>query len=400
MSWSRWLTWLAGGALVIVAIVWGFMPRPVLVEAAPVTRGPLEVTIREEGKTRVAERYVISAPVPAYARRLELEVGDEVLEGEVLLRLDPLRSRVLDPRSRAEALSRVNAAEATLEAAREQVEVAEADAGYAASELERIRTLYERGGMSRDMLERAEAEARRARARLEAARRAVDVAGHELEAARTALRYSAAEGDGPPAETVPLRSPVDGKVLRVIHESEGVVGSGEPLVEVGNPDALEVEVEVLSSDAVRIAPGMQVRFERWGGDHELEGVVRTVEPVGFTEISALGVEEQRVLVIADLTSPPEGWRRLGDGYRVEAVFLLWVGEDVLQIPSSALFRHQGDWAVFTADGDTARLRAVELGRRSGLAAEIVSGLSEGDLVITHPDDSIEDGTGIRVREER
>lgn len=398
MNWSRNATLIVVGVVVVAAIVWGVLPDPVVVEVARVSRGRLEVTVREEGKTRVAERYAISAPVSAYARRLELEVGDAVQEGEVLLRLEPLRSQVLDPRSRAEARSRVNAAEATLEAALEEAGAAEADASYAETELGRIRTLHERGAVSRDMLDQALTDARRARARLEAARRAVDVATHELEAARTALRYSAADDDGLPAETVALRSPVTGNVLEVIHESEGVVASGEPLIEVGNPDALEVEVEVLSSDAVKITPGMAVRLERWGGDGELEGVVRTVEPVGFTKVSALGVEEQRVLIIVDLTSPAERWRRLGDGYRVEALFLLSTGEDVLQVPSSAIFRHQGGWAVFAVDGDTARRQSVELGRRSGLAAEVLSGLSEGDLVVTHPDDSIEDGTEVRRRE--
>jgi HlyD family secretion protein len=198
---------------------------------------------------------------------------------------------------------------------------------------------------------------------------------------------------------VAVRAPTAGRVLKRFRESEGVVNAGESLVEMGSPRTLEVEVEALSSDAVRLTPGTRVLFERWGGDYPLEGIVRTVEPFGFTTISALGVEEQRVLVIVDFTSPREQWERLGDGYRVEAVFILWEGEQVLQVPSSALFRFGDGWAVFAiAEGKAAR-RGVEVGHRSGLTAEIVSGLNEGQRVITHPSNDIEDGTEVTIRQE-
>ncbi|MCH7824422.1 MAG: HlyD family efflux transporter periplasmic adaptor subunit [Acidobacteria bacterium] len=372
----------------------GFMPTPVLVDTASVDRGVFEVTVREEGKTRVVERYVISSPVAAYARRLEFDVGDEIQEGEVLLYLEPLRSQVLDPRTRAEAEARVTVARAALLVAQQEVSASEADATYAETDVARVRQLHERGAMSQTALDLAEAAALRTMARREAARRVVDVAEYDIEAANTALRYSQTAGAG--GEMVSVQSPVSGRVLRLLHESEGVVAAGQALIEVGDPDLLEVEVEVLSADAVKIAPGTEVRFERWGGEDALQGVVRVVEPVGFTKISALGVEEQRVLTVVDIVSPAQEWKRLGDQYRVDAIFIVWRGDDVLSLPSSALFRHRDGWATFVVEDDVAHLREVEIGRRSGLRAEIRSGLSTGEIVIVHPDDSIEDGSAIDI----
>lgn len=394
MSWPRKLGWVVGAIVVVAAIAMGFMPTPVLVDTASVDRGVFEVTVREEGKTRVVERYVISSPVAAYARRLEFDVGDEIQEGEVLLYLEPLRSQVLDPRTRAEAEARVAVARAALLVAQQEVSASEADATYAETDVARVRQLHERGAMSQTALDLAEAAALRTMARREAARRVVDVAEYDIEAANTALRYSETVGAG--GEMVSVQSPVSGRVLRLLHESEGVVAAGQALIEVGDPDLLEVEVEVLSADAVKIAPGTEVRFERWGGEDALQGVVRVVEPVGFTKISALGVEEQRVLTVVDIVSPAQEWKRLGDQYRVDAIFIVWRGDDVLSLPSSALFRHRDGWATFVVEDDVAHLREVEIGRRSGLRAEIRSGLSTGETVIVHPDDSIEDGSAIDI----
>ena len=393
MSWLRKLGWVIGALVVVGAIAVGFMPSPVLVDTSVVERGLFEATVREEGKTRVVERYVVSSPVAAYARRLELDVGDVVQEGEVMLYLEPLRSQVLDPRTRAEAEARVAAAQAALSVATQEVDAAEADANYARADEQRVRQLFDRGAIAQTALELAETAAMRTAARLESARRAVEVAEYEVEAAQTALRYSADDASG---ETVAVRSPVSGRVLSLIRESEGVVAAGHPLIEVGDPDLLEVEVEVLSSDAVKISEGTEVRFERWGGADPLAGVVRVVEPVGFTKVSALGVEEQRVRIVVDFTSAADTWQRLGDQYRVEAVFIVWRGEDVLNLPSSALFRHGDGWATFTVEDDHAALREVEIGQRSGLRAEILSGLSAGETVIVHPDSEIEDGTPVEV----
>ena len=281
MSWLRKLGWVAGAIVVVAAIAMGFMPTPILVDTASVERGIFEVTVREEGKTRVVERYVISAPVAAYARRLEFDIGDEIREGEVLLSLEPLRSQVLDPRARAVAEARVATTQAALLVTEQEVSAAEAEASYAEADVVRVRQLHERGAMSRTALDLAETAALRTTARLESLRRAVDVAEYDIEAAQTALRYSESAGAG--GETVSVRSPVSGRVLRLLHESEGVVAAGQPLIEVGDPDLLEVEVDVLSADAVKIAPGTTARFERWGGEGALDGVVRIVEPVGFTK---------------------------------------------------------------------------------------------------------------------
>ena len=388
---------LVGLAIVVIGgLVLAFRPRPVPVDVAAATRGPLTVTVEEEGKTRVIDRYVVSAPVAGFARRVELDVGDAVARGDQLLTLEPLRSDVLDPRSRAEAQARVQAARAALQAAEQNATAAQADSDYADTELRRKEKLRADGTVSEEELDRARVQARTATARLRSAQFAVDVARHELDEAKTALEYSAAEPGSAP-EMVAVTSPVDGRVLAVLRESEGVVTAGQPLVEVGDPGNLEVEVDVLSIDAVKISPGTRVRFLRWGGEDALDGIVRVVEPTGFTKISALGVEEQRVLVICDIASPREEWQRLGDGYRVEASFILWHGDDVLQVPSSAVYRRGDGWAVFIVDGDTVSLRGVEPGRRTGLEVEIRDGLEEGEEVVIHPTDDVADGVRIRQR---
>lgn len=387
------------GALALVALaVWGFTPRPPLVDVAVAARAPLLVTIEEEGKTRVRDRFVVSAPVPGFKHRVELEVGDPVEAGQVLTVIEPLRSAALDPRSRAEAQARVAAAEAALQQAEATVRAAEADAALADAELERVRRLAEQGATTRARLDEAEARSRATAASRRSAEFGVEVARHQLAAARATLAYASDDG-GEPAEAIPVRSPVAGRVLKVLHESEGVVAAGAPLVEVGDPSALEVEVEVLSSDAVRLAPGTRAVLERWGGDAPLEGRVARVEPVGFTKVSALGVEEQRVLVIVDITSPPEVWQRLGDGYRVEAVFVLWEGQDVLQVPQSALFRTtDGGWSAFVIGPEQAvERRAVEVGQRNGLQAQVLRGVEEGERVVVHPPEALADGGAVRPR---
>ena len=395
---SRRSLWLAlVGVLVVAGVVAGFLPRPVPVDLAPVTRGPLTVTVEEEGKTRVIDRYVVSAPVAGFARRIELDVGDPVSRGDRLLTLEPLRSDVLDPRRRAEAEARVASARSAMLAAEQQATAAQADEELARLELRRIEKLAGIQYVAEDELDRARAQARSGAAKLRSAQFALEVSRHELEAAKTALEYSAAQDGSEPPELVEIRAPVEGRVLRLLRESEGVVASGAPLLELGDPRALEVEVEVLSSDAVRIAPGTAIRFERWGGPAPLEGVVRRVEPTGFTKISALGVEEQRVLVIGDITSPPADWARLGDGYRVEASFVLWRGEDVLQAPASALFRDGDGWAVFTDREGRAALTPVTVGARTGLRVQILDGLAEGDEVVIHPGDDLGPGKRIRPR---
>lgn len=398
MRLRRWLVWIAVLAAVVLLVAYGFRPQPVLVETAEVWRGSMRVTVEEEGKARVTDRYVVSAPVAGFARRVDLEVGDAVRTGQVLVVLDPPRPAVLDPRSRAEARAGVSAAEAALNAARQRLKAAAADAAYWEGQAARMRELVQSGDVSKESYDRAVTEARRAEAAHRSAGEAVEQAQAELASARAALEISPAGPANAPAEQVRVRAPAGGRVLKLIRKSEGVVTPGEPLLEIGNARSLEVEVEVLSEDAVRIRTGTRVLFERWGGEQPLEGRVRRVEPVAFTKISALGVEEQRVLVIVDITSPPEQWSRLGAGYRLEAGFVLWESPDVLQIPASALFRYQDGWAVFTMEDGVARRKVVEVGQRTGVTAQVLSGLAGGEKVIEHPDTSIEDGKAVARRE--
>ncbi len=384
-------------AAVAAAVVYGFLPSPVPVDAAKASRGPMRVTIDEEGKTRVRDRFVVSAPVAGFMRRIDLDVGDLLSKGQIVAELEPLRPTVLDPRSRAEAEAAVSAATASLNAARENARAAEAGADYARKKLVRIRELYGSGLVSSDQFEQVDSDTRRSEADLLSARAAVDAAQAEVERARSSLRYSAAEADGFPARVVKLRAPVSGSILAVRRKSEGVVNAGEAIVDIGDPKKLEVTVEVLSEDAVRIRPGTPVLFERWGGKEVLNGTVRVVEPAAFTKISSLGVEEQRVFVVADIMSLPESWQRLGDGYRVEARFITWEAKDVLRVPASALFRKGDGWALFVIENKRAVMKAVEVGHRNGLQAEILSGISEGEMVITSPDDSISEGIRINIR---
>jgi HlyD family secretion protein len=385
------------GVFVAIALVYGFMPKPLMVDAAAVRRGPLLVTVEEEGRTRVKDRFVVSAPVPGYLRRVDLEVGDTVTKGLQIAALEPLRSTVLDPRSRAEAEASAASAKAVLDAAKEKARAAMADAEYARERNSRMKTLAGDGFISKDDLEQSNSEAKKAEATRLSAEAAVTAAQADLERAQSVLRYSAAEHISGGGKTVVVRSPVSGRVLKLHRESEGVVNSGDPLVDIGNPRLLEVKAEVLSADAVKIKKGTPVVFERWGGDKPLSGRVRVVEPAGFTKISSLGVEEQRVLVIVDFTSPAEVWEGLGDAYRLDSSFIIWEGKDVLQTPASALFRKGEDWTLFTIENKQARLRTVEVGHRNGLSAEILSVLKEGELVVAHPDDEIKDGARVKVR---
>jgi HlyD family secretion protein len=380
--------------LIVGLLIWGFWPQAVLVEAVAVKRAPLTVAIEEEGRTRIIDRYVISAPVDGVACRVQLNVGDPVTQGQLLLSVSPLKSPVLDKRSQAQAEARVAAAQSSLHAAKEQAAAASAAAQLATTEHARLQPLVAKGLVARDAYDKAATAVQTTAASKRSADFNVEVAKYELEAAKTMLHYADASVD---AERIPVYSPITGRVLKVAHECEGPVRTGAPLLEVGDPSALEIEVDVLSADAVKIKPGMQVLFDRWGGEGSLEGVVRTVEPVGFTKISALGVEEQRVLVICDFTSPREKWQRLGDGYRVEARFVLWHDDGVLQVPASSLFRYNEGWAVFVIDNGRAQRREVKVGQRNGLIAQIVEGIKAGEQVINHPSDEVEDGRRVKVR---
>jgi HlyD family secretion protein len=394
MRLKRWIIVSLIAAAVVLAIAYGFMPSPVPSEITGALRGPLMVTVEEEGRTRVVDRFVVSAPVAGYMRRIALDAGDPVKKGETVAELEPLWSATLDPRSLAAAQAAVSVAESALKAAEENLRASVADAEFARSRFERTEKLYQGGFVPQDALDQASSDAKRTEANRLSAAAAVKTAGHELEKARAAVGYSGAGGRG---RVVTVRTPVAGRVLKVLKESAGVVSSGEPLLEVGDPEKIEVKVEVLSADAVKLRPGTPVLFERWGGEGPLAGVVMVVEPSGFTKISSLGVEEQRVNVIAGITSPLEKRHGVGDGFRVDARFVLWEGKEVLQVPASALFRKTGGWAVFVVRNGHAHEQTVTVGHSNGLYSEVLSGLSEGDKVVAHPDESIRDGTRVTPR---
>jgi HlyD family secretion protein len=385
------------GVLVAAAVVYGFLPKPVAVDVSRAHRGSLRVTVEEEGRTQVRDRFVVSAPVAGYLHRITLDVGDDVKKGAPVASLAPLGSTVIYPRSRAEADAAVVAAEAALKSAKENARAAEADAQYASDRWRRMQQLAASGFISKDDRDLADSENKKAQATRLSAEAAVSSAQANLEQALSVQRYAIAGENHDTQESVFARSPVSGTVLKLHRQSAGIVNSGEPLLDIGDPRKLEVKVDVLSADAVKLHPGTRVVFERWGGDKDLEGRVRVVEPAGFTKVSSLGVEEQRVNVLVDLTSPFDIWKRLGDGYRLDATFIVWESPDVLQVPASSLFRKGDGWALFVVDKGRAKMTSVEVGKRNGLAAEIVKGVSEGTVVVTNPDDNVKDGGRVKSR---
>lgn len=376
--------------LITAGLFLGFRPQAIEVDIATAQRGPLSVTVEQEGRTRVVDRYVVTAPVNGYARRIHYDAGDTIERGAALVELEPVRAEVLDARRRAEAQARIAAATASVSAAEQRASAAASNASLAQKESQRLHALRQSGYISATAADQAATVAERSAAELRSAQFAVATARHEREAARTNLHYAASGGGKP----IAIPSPVSGRVLKINRKSEGTVAAGQPLMEIGDPRALEVEVDVLSADAVRIRPGSRVVFERWGGDGVLEGEVRVIEPAGFTKVSALGVEEQRVWVIVAFTSAPAKWQALGDAYRVEASFILWEANDVLQIPASALFRDGSGWAAYAVVDGKAVKRRVEVGQRNGSSAQVIRGLKAGERVVVHPDDRVAEGVKV------
>jgi HlyD family secretion protein len=390
--------WIALGVAAAAGAWWLLRPAPLPVDVAAVRRGPLLVTVDEEGETRVRHRYTVAAPTTGRLLRIELDEGDAVEAGAVVARIEPAP---LDPRDLAAAQARLEAAEATRAAAAARQLRAEAALAQSQRDARRAEDLFRAGTLAADAREQAKLAETSAAQEREAARFAVDAAEHEVEAARAALlattaplpgaATSACEDDHP---CVRVHAPVAGRVLRVFEESERIVAAGTPLVEVGDPASIEIVVDILSTDAVRVVPGARFLVEDWGGDGALEARVRLVEPSAFTKVSALGVEEQRVNVIADLVQPEP---RLGDRFRIEARIVVWEGEDVLQVPASALFRSGEAWSVFVVEGGVARLRAVRVGHQSVFEAEVTDGVAEGERVILHPSDRVGDGARVAPR---
>jgi len=338
---------------------------------------------------------VIASPITAMARRLQLEPGDAIEAGQVLVVLDPVTAPTLDTRSRAEALARLAAARARFAAAREQTRAAEAIAGQLRGEATRQRELLTRELVAAEAAERTVAASLRADREAASAKFQEATARHEVTAAEVVLARGSR--DQPGSAALELAAPVSGVVLRRHFESARPVQAGEALLEIGDSAGLEVEVDVLSADAVRLREGMSVELLRWGGAPPLAGRIRRVEPGGFTKFSALGVEEQRVWVIVEITSPRAEWESLGEAYRVNARFILRAAADTLRVPTSASFRDGEGTAVFRIDGSRARRAPVEVGIQGEGWAQVLGGLEAGDRVVLHPDRALEDGQRVRIR---
>jgi len=389
----RLIPWLIGGALVAV-VAMGLKPKPVEVETGVVARAPLTVRVSEEGKTRIRNRYVVAAPLAGRMRRVPFKPGDEVKAGEtVLTAIEPVAAPLLDPRAKALAEAVVATREAARSRASEAMKAAQSAKELADSNLERVRSL-KGGAVSQADRDRAEMEGSMRAADVRAAEFALKAAEHEVAQARAALERPAVTIEGNVSE---VKSPVSGRLLNVMQESETVVTAGTPIAEIGDPVDIEIEAEILSRDAVAMKPGDSVSIEQWGGPEALEARVRRIEPAAFTKISALGVEEQRVYVLCDLVDPPEQARALGDRYRVEVRVAVWHSDDVLVIPAGALFREGNAWKTFVFRNGKAQSVTLEAGKTDGHFTEVISGLSEGDEVLLHPPDTVKDGTPVMKR---
>jgi HlyD family secretion protein len=386
-----WIAVAVVGGLIAVAL-W---PETIPVDVAMTGRGPLVVTVDEEGRTRVRDRFVVSAPVTGRVLRIELEPGDSVTPRDVVARVRAETPPLLDARSRAEAEAAVESARAALGRARAEEQRASTAAQQARRELVRVRELQKSELTTQREIDNAVATAQAADEAHSAATFAVRAAQSELVRAQARIEPSSPDIEG---RVVEIRSPVAGMVLKRLRESESVVPAGEPLVEIGDPNQLEIVADLLSTDAVRVKSGARAIVEQWGGARELAARVRRVEPSGFTKISALGVEEQRVNVILDFVDPVDAWKALGDAYRVEVRIVIWEAADVLKVPTSALFRDGEAWAVYVVEGGRARKTTIELGHQAGQEAEVVSGLAEGTVVIEHPGDTLTDGARVAIRE--
>lgn len=392
----------AVGAGLLGALVWGLWPQPMPVDLALVDRGPMQGTIAAQGVTRVRNPYAITAPITGSATRSPVEVGDQVTAGETVVAvIQPADPVLMDARTRAQAEAAVVEAQAAVSVAESNLQQAESALAHAAREFDRSRAMVESGTIPRRMFEDFEA------AHL-TAQQGRDTARAQLALSRAALARAEAQILGPQPVLAPngtateccvqIVAPQSGIVLAVTDQSARLVQAGSPLLTIGNLNELEVELDLLSTDAVQVPLGAQALIERWGGDDQLEAQLRRIDPAAFTRVSALGIEEQRVRLRLDLMTQPSERAGLGDGFRVHVRLILWDADDVLQIPQAALFRDGDAWAVFVRDGDRAVQQTVEIGRQAAGHAEVLAGLQEGAQVVLFPSSSLTEGTRITARE--
>lgn len=387
-------TWIIAGLILLVLFgtYWIFRPRPIAVETAEVASERFTHMVEEDGRTRIRNRYMVSAPIAGLMPRLIQRVGDPVQAGQTLISITPNIAPLLDIRIRKELEERVGAAEAALEEAASLKERTKVDLALARTNLTRTASLQKSGAVTAAQLDRDTFAVQAAEREAHAAEQRWHAAEHALGQAKAAVRRSGESGSN---EQFPVLSPIDGRVLKVFQESETAVSLGSPILELGDPKDLEVVVDILTTDAASIRPGARAVFERWGGE-PLEGRVRRVEPSGFTKISALGVEEQRVWVILDITSPEEKWEGLGDGYRIDVKILVEEIDEAVTMPIGALFRRGDGWHVFVIDGGRATLRTVDVALRSGRLAAISSGIQAGDVVVLYPPARLTDGSAVKL----
>lgn len=387
--------------LCVALLIYAFLPEAIRVDVATVEKRDLLITLEGEGKTRIHDVYVVSAPVDGRVTRIESEPGDFVEAGtSVIANMYPANPQFLDKRSETQAMADVDGAKAALALASARVKQVKAQLDFDLADYKRTQELYNKKSVSRAGLERAELSLKTLRAELETAESNQKVMESQLKVAQVRLLQPETdelkELDGSHCN-ICLKSPIDGRVLRILHKSESIVSVGTPLVEIGNPDDLEVNIEMLSTNVVRVKVGQHALIKRWGGQYDLNARVRVVEPSGYTKISALGVEEQRVNVILRFTDPLEKWQSLGDAFRVEAAIIVDRADNALQVPISSLFRQNEQWSVFKAVDGKAILQSVEIGRRNDRYAEIKRGLAEGESIITHPSNQVSDGASIVLR---
>jgi len=396
----RTVAWTAAGLAVAAVAAWYlFAAEPVAVDTAQAARGPIEVTVTAEGETRVREVYSISAPITGKLERLDLHVGDKVARAQRIASLRPVDPPIRDVRSRMELAAATRASEAAVGVAEAQVRQATSALGFARAEFDRASELVKRKVISQAAMDQAELNIRVKEAELKQAEAALELRRQELATARARemepLQLSSTVSEDQCCMAV--TAPVAGTVLRIVTESEQVVQAGAPILELGDTVDLEIVVDLLSTDAVGIEPGMAARIEDWGGEGVLEAKVRRIDPAGFTKVSALGIEEQRVNAILDFTGPPERRTSLGHAFKVLVRIVKSRAADALQVPIGALFRHNGNWAAYTVEDGEARLRELDLGRFSMTHAEVLGGLSDGETVIVHPGDQVGDGVAVRQR---
>jgi HlyD family secretion protein len=388
------------GLGIVGLIAWALWPQPVPVDLAVIKKGPLEVTVEDEGVTRIREVYTVSAPILGKMLRSPREVGDEVVANKTLVaEIAPTAPTFLDVRSQRVNEAAVQAAQAAVDLAQAQIKQAKSQLEFARNDMRRAEELAASKTISARALDKARLDVDSAEAAVASAVATLEVRRRELESARAHLIQPGQVNAGTSSASccVEVRSPINGVVLKIVAESEQVVLPGAPLIEIGDPGDLEIAVDFLSRDAVRIKPGAPARIESWGGDKILDARVKRIEPSGFTKVSALGIEEQRVKVILDFIGPADAWRQLGHGYRIIARVVVWHSDDALQVPLGALFREGDNWAVFVVADGRAHRRLVTIGERNLHAARIIDGLKPGEQVILHPSDRVHDGVRVEPR---